>query len=358
MKKALFQGVAWFNQLKNEEKGSTIVLVAMGMVVFLGFTALVIDVGLLYLNRTKLANAIDAATLAGVQELPQDPAKAELVARDYAARNGADAGKLTINISADRQSIKIESSKTVDLVFAKAMGISTGEVAAGAEAKVGPITGAKGVAPLSVVEQEFETNKLYLLKDGAGNNYKGGDGDDDGIEDNRDEDDDNDGIYDDMDNDDDNNGIIDGEENGHGWFGALSLGGSGASRYKQNLKNGYQEELKIGMVVDTETGNMSGPTRDGIEDRLARCPHTPRCTVDTFHRDCPMVLYIPVIKAHQTTGQVKQVEIVGFAAFLVTEAPGNGNDSVVKGYFINTILPGDIDFTKESYGLNGVRLIH
>ncbi|MHB8171480.1 MAG: TadE/TadG family type IV pilus assembly protein [Thermincolia bacterium] len=311
--KALFiKAVRFFKRLKNEEKGSIIVLVALGMVVLLSFAAMVTDVGLLYLNRTKLANAIDAATLAGIQELPQNPDKAKLVARDYASRNGADPNQLNITIAPDNQSIKVESTRAVNLVFAKAFGFSTGEVAVGAEAKVGPITAIKGAAPLSIVEQQFETNKLYVLKYGEGN----------------------------------------------GWFGPLSLGGNGASRYRDNLKTGYQGELKVGMMVDTQTGNMSGPTRDGIEYRINNCPHTPRCTVDTYHRDCSMVMYIPVIRAPSGSGQVKQVEVVGFAAFLVIEVPGSGNNSVIKGYFINTVLPGEIDFSKTGFGLSGVKLIH
>ncbi|MDA8235369.1 MAG: Tad domain-containing protein [Clostridia bacterium] len=349
-------------KLKKEERGSTIVLVAIGMVVFLAFTALVADVGLLYLNRARLANAIDAATLAGVQELPRNPVQARLLASDYAARNGADPDQLNITISSDNQSIRVESAKTVNLFFAKAIGISTGEVAVGAEAKVGPITSAMGIAPLSVVEQQFQSDKLYFLKDGAGNNYQKSntyeDNDLDGILNNQDDDDDNDGIRDDLDDDDDNDGIMDRDDSGHGWFGPLSLGGNGESRYRDNLQTGYQNELKIGMVVDTETGNMSGGTRYGIEYRINRCPHTPRCTVDTYHRDCPMVMYIPVIRAPSGPGQVSQVEIVGFAAFLVAEVPGTGANSVIKGYFINTVMPGEIDFTQTSYGLSGVKLIH
>src|SRR5262245_6951511 len=46
------------------QRGSTIVLVALGMVVFLGFAALAIDAGILYTARAQCQNSADAGALA------------------------------------------------------------------------------------------------------------------------------------------------------------------------------------------------------------------------------------------------------------------------------------------------------
>ncbi len=52
-----------------EEKGATIILVAVSMVVLLGMAALAIDVGYLYVVRGELQNAADSGALAGAQVL-------------------------------------------------------------------------------------------------------------------------------------------------------------------------------------------------------------------------------------------------------------------------------------------------
>lgn len=55
--------------LKNRQGGAVAVMVAAGLVMIIGFLALVIDLGHLYLARTGLQNAADAAALSGAKEL-------------------------------------------------------------------------------------------------------------------------------------------------------------------------------------------------------------------------------------------------------------------------------------------------
>ena len=64
-----------------------IVLVVVMLVVLLGFAALVIDVGYAYYAHRQLQASADAAALAGAQELP-NPARAELIAREYSSSDG------------------------------------------------------------------------------------------------------------------------------------------------------------------------------------------------------------------------------------------------------------------------------
>ena len=70
------------------ERGQALVLAALAMVVILGFAALSIDVGYWYSQKREVQKAVDAAALAGAQELPDNPAAAEAVAREYLAKNG------------------------------------------------------------------------------------------------------------------------------------------------------------------------------------------------------------------------------------------------------------------------------
>ena len=54
---------------KSSEKGAVLILVALGMIVFLGLAALVIDVGYLYLTKNQLHVAADGAALAGATQI-------------------------------------------------------------------------------------------------------------------------------------------------------------------------------------------------------------------------------------------------------------------------------------------------
>ena len=53
---------------KRQPRGQALVTMALALMVLMGFGALAIDVGMMFLARNELQNAADAAALAGVQE--------------------------------------------------------------------------------------------------------------------------------------------------------------------------------------------------------------------------------------------------------------------------------------------------
>jgi len=53
-----------------DERGVSLIMAAMLIVVLLGMVALAVDVGRLYVARQFLVNSCDAAALAGGMELP------------------------------------------------------------------------------------------------------------------------------------------------------------------------------------------------------------------------------------------------------------------------------------------------
>ncbi len=61
-----------FRKFVQGAEGSILVLSAIGLVVFLGFASLAIDMGHLYVVRNELQNTADGAALAGVSELIKD----------------------------------------------------------------------------------------------------------------------------------------------------------------------------------------------------------------------------------------------------------------------------------------------
>ncbi|MBM7623015.1 pilus assembly protein TadG-related protein [Sporohalobacter salinus] len=305
----------------SSKKGTVIVVVALLMTIFISFLALVIDVGTLYLERIRLVNTLDAAALAGVQELPIDPQLAKNTAVSYANQNGLVSSNLTVEITDDKQQINLSGTNQVGMNFAVIFGINQVEVVASSKARIGKVTAIAGAVPFGVVNQEFVYGDKYYLKYGAGGN-----------------------------------GVADGR---NGNFGALALGGNGANNYEDNIKYGYGSQLEVGQEVTTEPGNMSGPTARGVEYRLDQCDSVPACTFDSVKSDCPQLVMVPVI---DSLGNGRSTStIVGFAAFFLeglTNGNGNGNNSYVEGRFISWMTQsGEMGSEGENFNLRTIKLI-
>lgn len=75
------------NQLRTSERGVSAILVALSMIMIMGFVALGIDFSLHTHERQQLWDTLDAASLAGSQFLPDDPDAAYQAALDYAEAN-------------------------------------------------------------------------------------------------------------------------------------------------------------------------------------------------------------------------------------------------------------------------------
>ena len=305
-----------------DDTGAALVMTALFLTVLLGFSALVIDIGLLYINRLALVNAVDAAALAGVQDLPYSPTMAIESAKQYATTNGADKNGLSVLVQNGDHEVKVTASKNVELYLARLFGITNQKVTASATAQVGSISAYVGVAPFGVVKQDFIYGEQYLLKYGPHSNP---------------------GRY-------------------HGNFGALALGGKGANHYRENIKHGHQARLAVGDWVDTEPGNIAGPTAEGVKYRVDECQHYPKCTWDKFVPGCSRLVVVPVIRTLEEAHGRDSVEIVGFAAFFLEGTIGGGNngkgsDSAVVGRFLRTVLPGELGDAGD-YGLKGYKLVN
>jgi hypothetical protein len=275
----------------------------------LGFWSL--NMGIVYLNQAKLEKAMDSAVLAGVQELPGNPQLAIQVAHDYAVQNGAPDAETVFSVDATNKIISGNSQKELGLFFARVLGFNTAHISAAAKARIAPISSTGGVVPFGVIEGSYTFGQMVRLKEGAG------------------------------------------ELPYPGWFGPLRLGGSGAHVYRDNIKYGYPEMISIGDVIPIEPGNMSGPTRVGIEYRINECCHTPPCTVYSYAEGCPRILIVPIIRIQNSDseGHPSTVKVVSFGAFLVDHYVGNGIESNVWGSFINYVIPGQINENGSDSGV-------
>ena len=300
-----------------QRKGIIIVLVAFLMVVFLTLLALVVDVGMLFLERIELINILDAVVLSGVQELPDNNFEAKEVAQEYAANNNLSQDQITISII-DTNRIKAEASKQVAMNFAPIIGIRQVTIRNSAQASINEVAGLKGVVPFGIVQADFVYGKKYYLKYGAG-------------------------------------GLVN-EQRKNGNFGALALGGTGAKNYEENIKYGHDQMLSIGDEVTTEPGNMAGPTRKGVEYIIKQCDHLLSCTYDSVKPNCPRLLYVPVIDS-LSNGRSSS-EVVGFAAFFLEGINKEEGNSYVEGYFIKWLVDSaQMSSNAQDFGLRNIKLV-
>lgn len=298
--------------LKNQ-KGISLVIVTLAMVSILGCAAIVTDVGLTAIQKQKLSNAIDAAALAAVQDITVSESNARETAVQYIEQNGFGEGDVEINISSPSKSVEIKGRNTVNFNFAKLLGYDSAQVYASAKAAVFPITGSSGVRPLAVEKFDFQFGSEYFLKQGAGGSYNGN-------------------------------------------FGAVALGGKGANNYRNNIKYGYGGLLRIGDWISTEPGNMSGPTQESIDYLMNQCTHTPKCTITHYDPSCPRVITVPIVNTLQVNGR-GEVQISGFAKFLLKGTTGSGGHLQAVGWFIKGVQSGESSESGTDYGLYGARLI-
>ncbi len=287
------------------ESGQATVLFALAAVALLSVASLSLDAGRAYIKTQELKSAADAAALAGGQELPADPSSAKSVAIATAERNGVPSADVQVQVNAQDTVVTVTTRGGIPYYFASLFGIDQGTFQETSAVQVGPISRVTGAMPLGVIWNDFVYGQSYVLKDGGG-------------------------------------------EGSDGNYGGLALGGTGASTYQQNLEAGYPQPLTVGQTLETETGNIEGPTQQGLAARVASGAGY---SWDTVPLSSPAVVDLPIISP-PSQGQ-SQVTILGFAAFFVTGVDSSGD---VTGVFLDAVTSGQFG-SGGSYGLQAERLI-
>lgn len=130
-------------QLKRDDTGATLPLVSLLLVVLLGMAGFATDLGWFYLNTSRVQRAADAAALAGVIHMPQEPATAETTALAIASSNGytdgVDEVDVTVStIPSDPNQLEVTVEDTVDTFFMKVFGFDSQTIARTARAEYIP----------------------------------------------------------------------------------------------------------------------------------------------------------------------------------------------------------------------------
>lgn len=299
------------------QEGNVLILVALLALVFMGIAAVVIDVGMMYSERAKLVSAVDAAAISGAWKLP-DEGRAISSANTYLNKNVNDTGNIrtreirVLNHVTYGKVVSVKAVKSIDLFFARIIGYLRTDISASAKAT--KIIGKNSLIPIGITSDNWNKIKSNPANTGRSITLKVISKDNDS-----------------------------GFDRERGNFYALSLGGNGANNYRNNLGNGYSGNLGVGSKIDTETGNMVGPTDEGLANRLKDNKGEKACTIDenleVTHRCgldddyCPRMAYVPIFQL--PPGGLKgktQVTILGFAKIFLTD-PGNSGE--VSGIFLS-----------------------
>lgn len=136
---------------QRQERGQTMVILALAMTVLMLMAGLAVDVGMAYNERRDLQNAADAAALAGAQQLCQgwDDATAISMAETMGTANGAEQVEATVTRTATELRVRAVARDIAETFFFRIVGISGVPVSASATAECSCAGGAGGFWPLA-----------------------------------------------------------------------------------------------------------------------------------------------------------------------------------------------------------------
>ncbi|HOJ10208.1 MAG TPA: pilus assembly protein TadG-related protein [Clostridiales bacterium] len=293
----------------NNNKGNTAIILCLLFTALLGFAAFVTDIGIVYAEKIKLYNALDAAALAAALELPDNIEKARKVAVEYLEKNSVDPGSTVITIGSDKKSIQIEGVKNVKHLFAPILKIYSSNINAVVIAAIGPAKSVKGgIRPFAVETFDYSYGSLVTLKAGAGDGYKGN-------------------------------------------YYAVALGGSGAKIFKENALYGYNSTISIGDLIYTETGNMADAA-NAIKNYI----NAERSSFDDFPKSSVRLWTVPLVDTLKVNG-TGQILVAGFGEFYVEDVTTNSGKIEITGRFIRYVTNSDVDMTLNDTGVYGAKLV-
>ena len=113
-----------------DDRGQTLVIVALSLTALFGFLGLVADIGWYELNMVRLQRAADAAALAGVVYLPGNVGGAVTAAQNEAAKNGFPNGASGVTVTATPEALNaavlnVNISSPVRTFFARLFGVAS-----------------------------------------------------------------------------------------------------------------------------------------------------------------------------------------------------------------------------------------
>lgn len=307
-------------------KGQSMFVIIVALPAVVGSLTLVMDVGNLYYNKLCMQTAMDSGVLSGALYLPSDPDQAKSVAEQYAILNGLKQSEIvSVSVTPDDKAVMMTSRRNLPCYFCQVLGegIAYGATSASsttqfsglqasATALIEPIRSATGVVPIGVDSRTtYQYNDEVQLKSG---------------------------------------------QVGAGDWEPMAFGGDGAAIYETNVQDGYSGLVSIGDWDMTEPGDVVGPTRAAIANRISLGEN--QYSTDTFQHHAlsdPRLIVVPIVNFANVNGK-DQVPIMGFAVLWLESVDGQGD---ITCRFIQQSIPNaQPDPTAASGGATAPALIN
>ncbi len=263
---------------KSVELGAVVIPFVIALLSVITILGMLTESALVIHARHKLFNGGETALLAAASLYPDYKTNSTtqaqlntLVKNSYCTNNFLDASNTSLDFSQiASNTLILTSSKSVKVFFFQNYSLTVQCKLAASVPR--PADGVGGVAPLAVQVFPYVQGTSYVIKDGGGAGSNGN-------------------------------------------YGALSLSGTGASDFENDLKYGYSGTISIGQSLTTKPGNMDGPTGDAVDYRLA---HNGEVVIVVMTLDDP-------------SGR-DSITVYGFAAFQITGVDSHG---AITGKFID-----------------------
>ena len=295
------------------ERGQVLAIMAVSTVALVGLGGFVLDVGAAFRGQRKAQSAADGSALAAAQMLPSNTSAAIAASNAVKTKNLPE-GTVTLQFSSKyvaNDTAIVKASTSTSAFLSKVLGFSIFNESADATAITGSYTGwSKGMSPWVTDKASIQWGQIIQFK------------------------------------------VKSGDQASSGNFGAARLPineqncnmGGGGSDYRKLIGGSYNSCLvNIGDKLDPETGNVTGPTGQGLADRGVIQNFDPyqiltqqangEYVLTTYSH--PNLIVIPVIDKFNN-GNSSPFTVVGFAWFIITSYTSN----TVNGMFIGSWAPG------------------
>ncbi len=328
------------------ERGSVLIIVAVGLVSILGFSALAVDAGYLYYRRARLQDVADSAALSAATEIIKTQGNSAKKKKEcgfeaairYVELNGmqvaskdtatytaqvsqgpgaAENGCLTVTYPDDLNQVQIEITLNASVFLARIFARESAAIQVIAAARVGQASSQTGnLLPVAFFWGDYQWYTRYqmTLTPGAGQS---------------------------------------------GNFGFLDYKPS--EMFEGYLRFGYGGTLEVGQTVETYPGVSAGQIDPAISGRVTECFHG--CSVVDaggvvcvdVKEDCPRVVIIPIVSDFFEQSGKGYVVISAFAKFFIESY--NKGSKVLTGWFLQEVSASDVVGGITEFATQAVKLI-
>ncbi len=313
-----------------------LVFAAISLTAMLIFTSFAVDISCILTARNQLQTSVDAAALAGASGLLESYSEAERRAVTFASLNRVMDQPVQLSTSSNddgggditfpqSNQVRIQAGHDVNLYFAPLVGMRSVHITATATAEINHIVGTTGMRPWGVPDFGWTVGTPVVIKAGKVGAPAT-----------------NPSFFYPID------------------FPPMNRGNpvTGASTYRDNIKYGTRFTVEIGDQIQVEPGNMTGPTKHGVDHLIAMDPDAywngSKVAGSRYPGfSSPRIIKIPLYDPNNPPDSGRSyIDCIGLGAFFIQGMTGKD----VIGIFLRTITNGQ---TGSGYSyLRGVKLIN